>query len=137
MNGRTLHDIIRAQGAMPPRRAAEVVTDVCGVLNFAHRRGITHGAISAENVLLTRTGMTKVLNFGAGFPSHYHGDLAEMIWQDVSAAGCLLYELIMGEPQRFERIPEPPETAFAELVFRDSAVLTREAGYVSSTPYSK
>lgn len=42
-----------ADGAMAPARVAAVVRDVAAVLEHAHRRGIVHGAIRAETILVT------------------------------------------------------------------------------------
>src|SRR6266516_6862554 len=42
VDGRTLKDIIRAEGALYWSRAAEVAADVAGALAVAHGRGIVH-----------------------------------------------------------------------------------------------
>ncbi len=42
VDGDTLRDIIRTEGPLQPRRAMEVIADVCAALDFSHRNGIVH-----------------------------------------------------------------------------------------------
>src|SRR3954447_12487477 len=37
VEGRTLRDILRAEGRLPARRAMEITADVCAALDFSHR----------------------------------------------------------------------------------------------------
>ena len=42
IEGRSLADIIRAEGPIEPDRAAEITADVAAALSFAHRNGLVH-----------------------------------------------------------------------------------------------
>src|SRR6478752_4467834 len=42
VDGRSLPEILRAEGPLHPQRAAEVAADVDGALGFAHRNGVVH-----------------------------------------------------------------------------------------------
>src|SRR6266540_3511805 len=64
VDGRTLKDIIRAEGALYWARAAEVAADVAGALAVAHARGIVHRDVKPGNVMLTTEGKVKVMDFG-------------------------------------------------------------------------
>jgi len=68
VSGRTLAQVLRAEGPMEPRRAIHVVRQICGSLGEAHGLGVVHRDLKPSNVLLTRRGsdddFVKVLDFG-------------------------------------------------------------------------
>jgi serine/threonine-protein kinase len=68
IEGTSLDDEIRKNGAMGWRRAARVVTQICGSLENAHDNGIVHRDLKPENVMLLKRGsekdIVKVLDFG-------------------------------------------------------------------------
>src|SRR5215216_7896851 len=64
VDGRTLKDVIRAEGPLYPDRAAEICADVCSALAAAHARGLIHRDIKPGNVMLTPDGKVKVMDFG-------------------------------------------------------------------------
>lgn len=66
--GRNLAQIVRADGAMKPKRAIRIMMQVCGALEEAHRAGIVHRDLKPENIFVTSQGgirdFPKVLDFG-------------------------------------------------------------------------
>jgi serine/threonine-protein kinase len=68
MEGKNLAHVVRAEGAMDPDRAINVMIQVCGALDEAHRAGIIHRDLKPENIFLTNQHGTadfpKVLDFG-------------------------------------------------------------------------
>src|SRR3954463_16292369 len=64
VDGDTLRDVLKKEGPLPPRRAMEIVADVCAALDFSHRHGIVHRDIKPANVMLNRAGAVKVMDFG-------------------------------------------------------------------------
>src|ERR1051326_8269607 len=42
IEGRTLGQILRAEGPLLPERAADIAADVAGALAFAHKAGVVH-----------------------------------------------------------------------------------------------
>ena len=64
VDGDTLRDIVRSEGPMAPRRAMEVISDVCAALDFSHRNGIVHRDVKPANVMINRAGAVKVMDFG-------------------------------------------------------------------------
>lgn len=66
--GQNLSQIVRAEGAMNPKRAIRIMTQVCSALEEAHQAGIIHRDLKPENIFVTRQGgirdFPKVLDFG-------------------------------------------------------------------------
>ncbi len=66
--GQNLAQMVRADGAMKPKRAMRIMIQVCGALEEAHQAGIVHRDLKPENVFVTSQGgirdFPKVLDFG-------------------------------------------------------------------------
>ena len=90
VDGDTLREVLKKEGPLPPRRAMEIVADICAALDFSHRHGIFHGDIKPAKVMLNRAGAVKVMDFGIA-----RGEAVDAR-SDVSATGCVLYELLCG-----------------------------------------
>jgi hypothetical protein len=117
IDGCTIGDIVAEQGPLPVAWAAGVAGQVAAVLAVAHQREILHRDIKPQNVMLTRDGTAKVLDFGVadiisqritstgvtvgtpGYmaPEQLH-NLPATPRTDLYALGCLLYEMLAGEP---------------------------------------
>lgn len=65
IEGRSLADVIKEDGPLTPRRAAQVGLSVLGVLRAAHREGIVHRDVKPSNVLVEEdTGRVILTDFG-------------------------------------------------------------------------
>ena len=67
VNGRSLREVIRTEGALPLPRAVAIARQACSALAAAHAIGITHRDITPDNILLTSYpggDVVKVLDFG-------------------------------------------------------------------------
>jgi serine/threonine-protein kinase len=65
---REARQLVRAEGAMEPKRAMRIMIQVCSALEEAHQAGIVHRDLKPENVFVTTQGgirdFPKVLDFG-------------------------------------------------------------------------
>ena len=64
IDGRTVGDLVEAQGPLDPVRVAKIASDVASALDRAHRAGLVHRDVSAGNVMVSASGETKVTDFG-------------------------------------------------------------------------
>ncbi|MFD7609971.1 protein kinase [Streptomyces sp. NPDC059828] len=62
--GSALQADIRQHGAMPADRALKVTSDVLAALETSHEVGLVHRDIKPGNVMLTKRGVVKVMDFG-------------------------------------------------------------------------
>jgi serine/threonine protein kinase len=119
VEGRTLRDVIRDRGALPPARALTLLEPVLRALAAAHDAGIVHRDVKPENVLLGDDGRVKVADFGLAravetsnltattglligtvaylAPEQVEHGTADTR-TDVYAAGILLWEMLTGTP---------------------------------------
>jgi serine/threonine-protein kinase len=64
VEGATLSEVLRAEGAFAPGRAADLAVAVCAALGAAHAKGLIHRDIKPSNIMLARDGRVKVMDFG-------------------------------------------------------------------------
>jgi serine/threonine-protein kinase len=64
VEGENLKELILRTGALPARRAVELVLEVADGLAFAHAHGLVHRDVKPQNVLISSDGEVKVTDFG-------------------------------------------------------------------------
>ncbi|HEX8006259.1 MAG TPA: serine/threonine-protein kinase [Trebonia sp.] len=64
VRSRTLGEVVREEGPLPPRRVAEIGLEVLSALTAAHGAGVLHRDVKPDNVLLADDGRTVLTDFG-------------------------------------------------------------------------
>ena len=90
VDGETLADVIQ-RGPLPLRKLIEVSTQICDGLAAAHAAGVIHRDLKPGNIMLTRDGRVKILDFGLARQDRAQG--VDSTTMDASHPG-----LIMGTP---------------------------------------
>ena len=77
VRGRSLAELLDA-GSVSPRRFDELMDAVTDAVATAHRAGVTHGHLTAHNVIVDRSGTPFVADFGLRRPGATEPDLAAL-----------------------------------------------------------
>jgi len=64
IEGETLRDKLKREGALDPAEALEIASQICEALSHAHARRIIHRDIKPQNILIMKNGHVKVADFG-------------------------------------------------------------------------
>lgn len=120
IQGKTLRDLLRDGRPIVPEKAMEFELGVLDALAYSHASGIIHRDIKPANVMITASGLVKVMDFGIAravsdtsstmtqtaavigtaqylSPEQARGETVDAR-SDIYSAGCLLYELLVGKP---------------------------------------
>jgi hypothetical protein len=87
--GTSLDILVTHGGPLGPRRSAWLAAEVAGAIATAHARGVAHGRLNPENVLIDRLGAVRLI--GLCVDAALHGLPAGRLDHDRQDLGGLLY----------------------------------------------
>ncbi len=154
IRGITLRSLLQTEGSLPIRRAVELMIEICGGVEVAHRQGIIHRDLKPDNIMLAATEESArreaVVVFDFGVCKLTNDTLLQVLTQpgmivgtpyymapeqcrgqrpdqrvDVYSLGATLYEMIAGKPP-FEG--ETPLDILVKQVYEDPEPLTTRCG---------
>jgi dipeptidyl aminopeptidase/acylaminoacyl peptidase len=121
VEGESLRDRLAREKQLPVPEAVRITTEVAEALEYAHQQGVIHRDIKPENILLlgghalvpdfgialavTKIGGPRMTETGMSLgtptytrPEQAMGEQEITPTADVYALGCVLYEMLLGEP---------------------------------------
>lgn len=99
VEGPSLREQVRVNGALPPARAVAIVAQVAAALDAAHAAGLVHRDIKPENVLLAGDDFAYLVDFGIA----YGGGEAT-----VTRTGLIIGSCAYMSPERLNGMPGGP-----------------------------
>lgn len=138
LEGRTLAEVVRKDGALPLESALAIAAQICRGMGAGQGVGLVHRDLKPENVMLSDEGRVKILDFGlatlqGGGAAPFDGDVDEALRQSIELIPREARSLetmapaVDDDDEDFVASPRPP------LASESPSRLTR-AGALVGTP---
>ncbi|MEX2047998.1 MAG: protein kinase [Gemmatimonadota bacterium] len=146
VEGESLRERLDREQQLPVQEAVRIATAVAEALDYAHRRGVIHRDIKPSNILV-HEGQPVLSDFGIALavsagsagrltetglslgtphymsPEQATGDASVGPATDIYALGCVLYEMLVGEPPYTGRTAQ---AILAKIVLAEPVSATRQ-----------
>lgn len=118
VEGESVQQIIDRDGAIPERRAIEIILQAARALEYIQSKGLVHRDIKPDNLMILKDGTVKLLDLGFAIPigsganweegttsgtvqymspEQAQGERDLDVRSDIYSLGCTLYHMVMGE----------------------------------------
>ena len=142
VEGRNLREFMKVRKKLSPEEATRIAIDIAAGLDYAFGRGISHRDLKMSNILISSTGVAKLLDFGlAGADANLSDEALASLANprtidyaaleratgvrkddgrsDIYFLGCMYYQMLSGVPPLAEtrdRIQRLSKSRFMEIV---------------------
>ncbi|MBI1277209.1 MAG: protein kinase [Anaerolineaceae bacterium] len=117
VDGQDLKKIIKTEGILTVDRALKFAIQMCAGIGFAHRAGLVHADVKPQNMLVTKSDVVKVTDFGIAqaFSDTQPPEKQQVVWgsphyfapeqakgekptpaSDVYSIGIVMFEMLTG-----------------------------------------
>jgi len=149
VEGETLKELVRRRGRLNGTDALDIALGLLAAVGYAHRHGVVHRDIKAQNILMDRSGTAKVTDFGiaragdAGMteagsilgtaqylsPEQARGAAVDER-SDLYSVGIVLYEMLTG------RVPFAGDTAVTVAMKHVNELPAEPSEVIPGVPYA-
>ena len=125
VHGRSVREILNANGPLAPVQAADVLSQTLAALAHAHAKGIVHRDLKPENILITAEGIVKLTDLG----------LARALADARSTrAGAVTGTVQYLAPEQIRGEPADPRSDLYSLGIVAFELLTGQLPFTGETP---
>jgi TolB-like protein/tRNA A-37 threonylcarbamoyl transferase component Bud32 len=135
VDGEPLHRVIPPGTGLPVDRMVDYSVQVADALAHAHERGVLHRDLKAQNIVITRAGRAKVLDFGLAKRVVTSDETTTEMASVFTAAGAIAGTPAYMSPEQLRGLPADPRSDVWALgvVLHEMAAGARP--FAGQTPY--
>ncbi len=152
--GDSLREIVDAQGPQDVETVAGWLVQIADALAQLHKAGMVHLDIKPQNIIVTTDGTIKLIDFGLAQPANAPQELVDGLAfgtaaylspeqasggplgpaSDIYSLGCVIYELLTGEPPFVAQVGEERANDLIQAHLRRAPLPPSQANPAANIP---